>query len=160
MSGSTNAGDAFDMTATRTAAESTYAGIVRLVEAAQAAKAPMVRLADRYAVGFLALTVALGCVSWVFFRAESIGAAWSYLAALFGAGGGSDAALLVGAVTRHPAYLAMVALAAVVVWCAPQAADWTRRLTPLRMALCLTFGIFAVAVMTVEEFNPFIYFIF
>ena len=47
MSGSTNAGDAFDLRVTRRAADSTYAGIVRLVEAAQKSKAPMARLADR-----------------------------------------------------------------------------------------------------------------
>jgi heavy metal translocating P-type ATPase len=59
MSGSTNVGDAFELVATRRAAESTYAGIVRLVEAAQASRAPMARLADRYAMVFLAVTVAL-----------------------------------------------------------------------------------------------------
>lgn len=41
MSGSTNAGEAFDMRARCRAAESTYAGIVRLVEDAQRSKAPM-----------------------------------------------------------------------------------------------------------------------
>jgi hypothetical protein len=51
MSGSTNAGEAFDLTATREAKDSTYAGIVRLVEAAQASKAPMSRLAERDALG-------------------------------------------------------------------------------------------------------------
>ena len=50
--------------AERPASESTYAGIVRLVEAAQAAKAPMVRLADRYALVFLAVTVALAGGTW------------------------------------------------------------------------------------------------
>ncbi len=55
MSGSTNAGEAFDLRVTRAAADSTYAGIVRLVEAAQASKAPMARLADRYSMLFLAV---------------------------------------------------------------------------------------------------------
>ena len=57
MSGSTNVGEAFDLFASRRAAESTYAGIVRLVEAAQRSKAPMSRLADRFAMAFLAVTV-------------------------------------------------------------------------------------------------------
>jgi len=65
MSGSTNAGDAFDLTASRDAAESTYAGIVRLVEAAQGAKAPMARLADRYAMFFLAMTVFMAAGAWL-----------------------------------------------------------------------------------------------
>lgn len=57
MSGSTNAGAAFDLVADRTASQSTYAGIVRLVGEAQASKAPMARLADRWGLAFLALTL-------------------------------------------------------------------------------------------------------
>ncbi|MDE2380047.1 MAG: heavy metal translocating P-type ATPase [Bradyrhizobium sp.] len=64
MSGSTNAGAAFDIVAARPAAQSTYAGIVRLVAAAQRSKAPMVRLADRYAVLFLVATLAIAGAAW------------------------------------------------------------------------------------------------
>ncbi len=64
MSGSVNEGGAFDLTATETAAGSTYAGIVRLVESAQGSKAPMSRLADRYALGFLAVTLALSAAAY------------------------------------------------------------------------------------------------
>jgi heavy metal translocating P-type ATPase len=66
MSGSTNAGDAFDLRVTRRASESTYAGIVRLVEAAQTSKAPMARLADRYSLLFLAVTVVIATAAWWF----------------------------------------------------------------------------------------------
>lgn len=66
LSGSTNVGDAFDLVATRLAAESTYAGVVRLVEAAQRSRAPMSRLADRFAILFLAVTVVLATVAWWF----------------------------------------------------------------------------------------------
>ena len=66
MSGATNAGDAFDLAATRRAKESTYAGIVRLVEEAQRSKAPMSRLADRWSMGFLAVTVAIAVAAWWF----------------------------------------------------------------------------------------------
>ena len=65
LSGSTNAGEAFDLLATRRAAESTYAGIVRLVEAAQRARAPMSRMADRYALLFLVMTIGLAAAAWV-----------------------------------------------------------------------------------------------
>jgi heavy metal translocating P-type ATPase len=65
MSGSTNVGETFHLLTTRRAAESTYAGIVRLVEAAQKSRAPMSRLADRYAMVFLAATIALAAASWV-----------------------------------------------------------------------------------------------
>ena len=64
LSGSTNVGEAFDLAATRLAAESTYAGVVRLVEAAQRSRAPMSRLADRYAIAFLAVTVAMAVTAW------------------------------------------------------------------------------------------------
>ncbi|MDR6757066.1 heavy metal translocating P-type ATPase [Mycoplana sp. BE70] len=64
LSGSTNLGNAFDIIATRPAAESTYANIVRLVQQAQASKAPSVRIADRYAVWFLVLTLLIAGVAW------------------------------------------------------------------------------------------------
>jgi heavy metal translocating P-type ATPase len=66
MSGSTNAGEAFDLIAMREAKDSTYAGIVRLVEEAQASKAPMSRLADRWSLWFLAITVGIACAAWWF----------------------------------------------------------------------------------------------
>jgi heavy metal translocating P-type ATPase len=65
LSGSTNVGAAFDMLASRRAAESTYAGIVRLVEAAQRLRAPMSRLADQYAMVFLVATIALAGAAWL-----------------------------------------------------------------------------------------------
>ncbi|HXV30222.1 MAG TPA: heavy metal translocating P-type ATPase [Sinorhizobium sp.] len=65
MSGSTLIGAAFDLIASRPAAESTYAGIVRLVEAAQTSRSPMARLADRHAIVFLALTVLIAAVAWL-----------------------------------------------------------------------------------------------
>jgi heavy metal translocating P-type ATPase len=64
LSGSTSVGSAFRMVATRPASESTYAGIVRLVEAAQQSRPPMVRLADRYAWWFLLLTMAIAAAAW------------------------------------------------------------------------------------------------
>ena len=51
--------------AARRAAESTYAGIVRLVAAAQRSRAPMSRLADRYAMVFLAATIVLAGAAWL-----------------------------------------------------------------------------------------------
>jgi len=65
MSGSTNVGEAFDLVASQTAARSTYAGIVRLVEAAQQSKAPVARLADRFGLIFLALTLLVSGGAWL-----------------------------------------------------------------------------------------------
>ena len=63
-SGYVNAGAAVEITATRPAAQSTYAALVRLVRAAQGSQAPFVRMADRYAVWFLAFTLALAGLAW------------------------------------------------------------------------------------------------
>lgn len=63
-SGTVNAADAFDMTATATASDSTFAGIVRMVEAAQRSKAPAARLADRYAAWFVPLSLGLAGIAW------------------------------------------------------------------------------------------------
>jgi len=65
-SGSLNAGDAFEIRASATANESTYAGIVRMVSAAQTAKGPFVRLADRYALLLLPITLVTAGGAWLF----------------------------------------------------------------------------------------------
>ncbi|GJD71924.1 heavy metal translocating P-type ATPase [Methylobacterium goesingense] len=64
LSGTLNVGAPFTLLAERRAAESTYAGIVRLVEAARSQKAPMARLADRYGLAFLGLTLLLAGGAW------------------------------------------------------------------------------------------------
>jgi len=62
MSGSVNGDRPITMRATAAASESQYARIVQLVRSAQASKAPLQRLADRYAVWFTPLTLA-ACVA-------------------------------------------------------------------------------------------------
>src|SRR5579864_5502246 len=65
-SGSLNAGDSFEMRAFAPASESTYAGIVRMVSAAQTAKSPFIRMADRYALLLLPVTLAVAGGAWFF----------------------------------------------------------------------------------------------
>lgn len=64
-SGTVNAGATFEIRATATAGESTYAGIVRMVNAAQTAKAPFIRLADRYALLLFPLTLVVAGAAWL-----------------------------------------------------------------------------------------------
>lgn len=64
-SGVVNAGSAFEVRATATAGDSTYAGIVRLAEQAGAESAPIVRLADRYAAWFLSLALLIAGGAWL-----------------------------------------------------------------------------------------------
>lgn len=64
-SGTVNAGETFELRASATAGESTYAGIVRLVTAAQTAKARFIRLADRFALVLLPVTVIFAGGAWL-----------------------------------------------------------------------------------------------
>ncbi|MGB6059727.1 MAG: heavy metal translocating P-type ATPase [Microthrixaceae bacterium] len=63
-SGTVNAGAAFDLRATTSAADSTYAGVVHLVEEARATSSPFVRMADRFAAWFLLVSVGLAGAAW------------------------------------------------------------------------------------------------
>jgi len=65
LSGSINAGETFEMDATATAGESTYAGIVRMVTSAQGQKAPFIRLADRYALILLPVALGVAALAWL-----------------------------------------------------------------------------------------------
>ncbi len=64
LSGSVNGGGAFEMRATAVSEESQYARIVALVRQAQEDKAPIVRLADRFAVWFTPLTLIICGFGW------------------------------------------------------------------------------------------------
>lgn len=65
-SGSVNAGAVLEMRARATAADSTYAGIVRLAKQAAAESAPVVRIADRVAAWFVPLALAVAGLAWLF----------------------------------------------------------------------------------------------
>src|SRR6266851_2528672 len=64
LSGTVNLDGVLEMRASKRSAESKYAQIVRLVEEAQAQKAPIHRLADRYSIGFTITAVALAGLAW------------------------------------------------------------------------------------------------
>lgn len=64
LSGSSCAGQSFDLVASRPAAESAYANVLRLVTAAEESRAPMARMADRYAMVFLGLTLFIALAAW------------------------------------------------------------------------------------------------
>ena len=64
-SGSVNAGGGLEMRASATAADSTYAGIVRLAKEAAAESAPVVRLADKAAAWFVPVALAVSGLAWL-----------------------------------------------------------------------------------------------
>jgi heavy metal translocating P-type ATPase/RND family efflux transporter MFP subunit len=63
-SGAINAGETIEMRASATAGESTYAGIIKMVTAAQTAKAPFIRMADRFALLLLPVTLLVAGAAW------------------------------------------------------------------------------------------------
>ena len=64
LSGTVNGTESFVMRAEKAAHDSNYASIVRLVEEAVESRAPMVRLADRYAVPFTVVSLLIAGLAW------------------------------------------------------------------------------------------------
>ena len=65
LSGVLNVGDTFQLKALQTAEFSTYAGIIRLVESAQAKSAPGVRIANTWALRFVPVALVMAIGAWV-----------------------------------------------------------------------------------------------
>ncbi|KIS29082.1 cobalt ABC transporter ATP-binding protein [Arthrobacter sp. SPG23] len=65
MSGSVNGEAAIRMRVTAVMEDSQYSRIVALVKEASESRAPMVRLADRYAIPFTAFAYVLGAIAWI-----------------------------------------------------------------------------------------------
>ncbi len=63
LSGSVNVGSPFEMRASRVSGESEYSKIVDLVKRAQSERPPIQRLADRYAVWFTPITLAVAVLA-------------------------------------------------------------------------------------------------
>ncbi len=107
-----------------------------------------------------ALTFLVLLFTWVFFRASDLSAAVAYCRSLLGIGGFHPAALLQRGVVFNPYYLTTVAVAAVIVWAAPQTWVWTRRITWFKVLIALLLLIASVVLLSMQSYNPFIYFIF
>ena len=105
-------------------------------------------------------TFFLVLISWVFFRADNLGRATSYLGNMFGSGPFYPGAGIVDGLIYQPYYLATFTIAAVVVWMAPQTWDWSRRLPGWKSAVVTGLLWLALLTLMTQAFNPFIYFIF
>ncbi|MGE5635246.1 MAG: heavy metal translocating P-type ATPase [Deltaproteobacteria bacterium] len=65
FSGTVNVGDAFEMITDKLTEESQYSKIVQMVRKAQEEKAPIQRLADRYAIWFTPFTIFMSLFGWI-----------------------------------------------------------------------------------------------
>lgn len=105
-------------------------------------------------------TFVLVLLTWVFFRAPDLPAALAFCGRMVGWGATPAAAPLLRAVLFNPYYMGTLGVAAVVVWCAPQTWDWTRRLTLGKSVVVLALFWLSVLALNMQAYNPFIYFIF
>lgn len=108
----------------------------------------------------VAFTFILVLIAWVFFRAETLDGALLYLGSMFAVVSVPESSVLLSGLLYTPYHLFFMGLAALVVWKMPQTWDWTRILTPGKtVGIILTF-ILSVAVLSMQSYNPFIYFNF
>ena len=109
----------------------------------------------------VAATFVLVLFAWVFFRSPDFATAFAYCRSLLGLGAAvPDGARLIDGLVYSPLYLGAWLAAAAVTWGGVQTWDWTRRLTPARIAVVVVLFVVSVAVLTTQAYNPFIYFIF
>jgi alginate O-acetyltransferase complex protein AlgI len=108
----------------------------------------------------VAVVFVLVLFSWVLFRAVDLTAALDYFARLFGFAHVHAPAALLPALLRAPYLVSTLLAAAVVTWAAPQTWTWTRQLSPARLASAGGLLVLVLAVLAVQDYNPFIYFIF
>jgi alginate O-acetyltransferase complex protein AlgI len=108
----------------------------------------------------VACTFFIVCLSWVFFRAKTLGEAVTYLGSLFGLGAVSPASDVVAGALYPPYYLGLFAVSTVVVFGMPNSWELTARLSLPRVAFATAAMVLATLMMWTQTINPFLYFQF
>jgi alginate O-acetyltransferase complex protein AlgI len=108
----------------------------------------------------VAITFVIVLFAWVFFRATDVPHAVRYIGDMLAIGDPHPAAQLLSGLVYSPYHFGTFLIAAAIVWSAPQTWDWTRTLTMPKAVTVLVVFAAAVAVLTTQAYNPFIYFIF
>ena len=108
----------------------------------------------------IAATFLLVTLSWIFFRAKSLPDATSYFGALLGLASPTATASLLSGIIYQPYYLGTLVISGLFVWIGPTTIVVTRRLSWPKVAFVLLAFWLSIATLSVQSFNPFIYFIF
>ena len=108
----------------------------------------------------IAGTFILITLTWVFFRAKSLTEAGNYFGTLFGMTEPTAMASLLPGIIYQPYYLGTLIISALFVWIGSTTIVVTRRLTWPKIAFVLVVFWLSIATLSVQSFNPFIYFIF
>jgi alginate O-acetyltransferase complex protein AlgI len=108
----------------------------------------------------IAVTFLITCISWVFFRADTLPQGLSYLKSMFGFSSPSFGSGAIAGAVYTPYHVVMFFVCILAVWAMPQAWNFTQKLPPMRAVACL--GVFAVSVafLWTQTVNPFLYFQF
>ena len=107
-----------------------------------------------------AATFVLVSIGWVFFRADNLGEALRYLQTMLGLGAVEPSRAVLAGVMYQPYLVGTLAVAALVTWGCPQTWNWTRQLTASRATVIVAALVVALALLSTQAYNPFIYFIF
>lgn len=118
---------------------------------------PAVRIPSPLATALTFLVVSL---TWIFFRADSLADALTYLQSLAPNDNTSPNLALTSATIQTPYHLGSLLLASLIAFIAPQTWDWTRQISPLKVVAATACGVLALLLMATQDYNPFIYFIF
>lgn len=108
----------------------------------------------------IAATFILVLIAWVFFRAETFAGAFGYLGSMFGLTSVPASSLLLDGLLYTPYSLLAMASAALVVWWSPQTWDWSKEMGIAKVATVMLVFVVSVAVLSMQSYNPFIYFNF
>jgi len=113
---------------------------------------------SKYIRGVFTFLVVL--LAWVFFRANDLPKAVSYISTMFGFGGNTASATITPGLLYKPLYIGAFVLSAILVWLLPDTWEWTQVLTKRKVVACTAIFALAVVVLVTQEYNPFIYFKF
>ena len=107
-----------------------------------------------------ALSFTVVSLLWVLFRAEDLPGALQYYGRLFGLLPVGELSGLVAGLVWKPLFVIAMVAAAALVWIGPTTLVWTQRLTAPKAVWSLVIFWAAALMLSVQKFNPFIYFIF
>jgi alginate O-acetyltransferase complex protein AlgI len=135
----------------------TIQGIMLIVERLQGKNSLYHKLPRGFRIGATFFVV---LISWVFFRANNLGAAISYLRSLFSLQPVVPAASLLKGIAYQPYYLLMLGIGAYLVWRCRDTWEFTQELTPAKAILCFVLFSLSLILLAMQAYNPFIYFVF
>ncbi len=108
----------------------------------------------------IAFTFTILLVTWVFFRAENLDVAISYLSSMFGFSNVEPVADLLQYSQLRPAGILFFILAIITTWLLPRTAVFLEKLTTWKVVLGLVLLVIGERMMSLQGHNPFLYFQF